>query len=279
MGNCHTFSEQDVKIWETETCETEIGWDGVECMDYESALERCAGFKYDTCYAITNTTEGRRCREALEAQFSHWAGEYGDDARSFEVSSECATNQDCIVLIVVLSVVGFVLCVAAGFAYLFWRRTRALERLAAVGALGQAAAPLAGDARAVGNAGVVAALPDWLRRDMSHNFVSRSDVGIVGIYFLVVMMMVVGHARMDATTPSTPPWVELFYAGIVLLTIATPVLVCYCRVRARLFPRVAVAPTASAVGAELVPMAQAEAVVEVASEVAVADNHSKLPVG
>ena len=82
MGNCHSFSEQDVKIWETETCDTEIGWDGVECMDYESALERCAGFKYDTCYAITNTTEGRRCREALEAQFSHWAEEYGDDARS-----------------------------------------------------------------------------------------------------------------------------------------------------------------------------------------------------
>ena len=132
MGNCHSFSEQDVKIWETETCDTEIGWDGVECMDYESALERCAGFKYDTCYAITNTTEGRRCREALEAQFSHWAEEYGDDARSFEVSSECAMNQDCIVLIVVLSVVGFLLCVAGGFAYLFWRRTRALERLAAV---------------------------------------------------------------------------------------------------------------------------------------------------
>ena len=75
------------------------------------------------------------------------------------------------------------------------------------------------------------------------------------------------------------PWVELFYAGIVLLTIATPVLMCYCRVRARLFPRAAIAPTASAVGAELVPMAQAEAVVEVASEVAVVDNHSKLPVG
>ena len=201
MGNCHTFSEQDVKIWETETCDTEIGWDGVECMDYESALERCAGFKYDTCYAITNTTEGRRCREALEAQFDHWAGEYGDDARSFR--DLFATNQDCIVLIVVLSVVGFLVCVAGGFAYLFWRRTRALERLAAVGATpGQAAPTLS--ARAVGNAGVVAALPDWLRRDMSHNFVSRSDVGIVGIYFLVVMMIAVGHARMDATTPSTP---------------------------------------------------------------------------
>ena len=91
---------------------------------------------------------------------------------------------------------------------------------------------------------------------------SRSDVGIVGIYFLVVMMLVVGHVRMDATTPSTPPWVELFYAGIVLLTIATPVLMCYCRVRARLFPRAAVAPNATAVEAELVPMAQAEPVAE-----------------
>ena len=132
MGNCHSFGEQVSYIWETETCGTEIGCDGNECHDYESALERCPGFKYDTCYAITNTTEGRRCREALEAQFSHWAEEYGDDARSFEVSSECAMNQDCIVLIVVLSVVGFLLCVAGGFAYLFWRRTRALERLAAV---------------------------------------------------------------------------------------------------------------------------------------------------
>ena len=262
MGNCHSFGEQVSYIWETETCGTEIGCDGNECHDYESALERCPGFKYDTCYAITNTTEGRRCREALEAQFDHWAGEYGDAARSFEISSECETNQDCIVLIVVLSVVGFLLCVAAGFAYLFWRRTRALERLAALGAQGQAAAPLAADARAAGNAGVVAALPDWLRRDMSHNFVSRSDVGIAGIYFLVVMMIVVGHARMDATTPSTPPWVELFYAGIVLLTIVTPVLMCYCRVRARLFPRAAVAPNATAVEAELVPMAQAEPVAE-----------------
>ena len=59
MGNCHTFSEQDVKIWETETCDTEIGWDGVECMVPARRLWRLQ-------------TPSRRHVDGVEAHASAW---------------------------------------------------------------------------------------------------------------------------------------------------------------------------------------------------------------